>query len=237
MVEHRGPRAAAKALARSALASMLVELWADEWFALLTLHWRWNVPANADWAIGEFSRCSFPWLPEWLGRRLVTPVAESMQKYRPVVGITEQTIPGIEHFTRALITALEQHLEQPETPFLFGGRPSRGDMALSAPLWAHLWRDPHSRFLFDSAPHCVRWMQSMHGDEQGRGWDSVAAEASWLPEDQIEASSDAIFKLMFSEQWPFLRQVIDAVDAYLDANPTASRVPRVVGSGNGKAGW
>jgi len=230
------------------LASLLTELLADEWFALLTLHYRWDIPGNAAWAVQEFGRSAFPWLPCWLASRLATPFAKSMQAYRPIVGISESTIPGIESYTSALVKVLEAHLSKPSTPYLLGGRPCRGDFALSAPLWAHLYRDPHSRHLFDFAPNCCRWMESLHRGASGNsplpprpGGDGnaifpakdardVAASGAFLPGDDVPHTLDWLFRTMFEEQWPFLRSLMDAVDGFLDANPDAQRLPRALGN-------
>jgi len=35
---------------------------------------------------------------------------------------------------------------------------------------------------------------------------------------------------MFEEQWPFLRSLMNAVDAFLDANSDAQRLPRALGN-------
>lgn len=40
------------------LASLLLELHADEWLPMLALHYRWDMPGNASWAQAEFGRCA-----------------------------------------------------------------------------------------------------------------------------------------------------------------------------------
>jgi len=229
------------------LASELLELWADEWFSLLTLHYRWNVPDNKQWAVGEFARKAFPWLPEFLSRKLAAPVAESMQRYRPIVGITEATQPGIDAFTVELIAALEVHFSAGHQ-FLLGDRPCRGDFALSAPLWAHLYRDPHTRYLFDGAPACRGWLDRLQGAAGHQQEDRVPGDSTvppgsslgggsprpageWLPNDIVPASLDPVFHSLFRDMGPFLGLVTDAVDAYLADHPDAKRVPRVLGDG------
>ena len=97
-----------------------------------------------------------------------------MRAYRPVVGISADTSVGIEKFAEAVIRALDAHFAR--HAFLLGGRPCCGDFALFAPLFAHLFRDPHSRFLFSSAPHCVRWLLELAGNPVAHG--------DFLPEDE-----------------------------------------------------
>lgn len=260
MIEHRFPEPlTAPPGPTQRLASELLELWSDEWFALLTLHYRWNVPENHTWAVGEFGRKAFPWLPGFLSRRLAAPVAASMQRYRPIVGITEATIPGIEAFTRELIAALDVHFATTGHAYLLGASACRGDFALSSPLWAHLLRDPHTRYLFDDAPACRRWLDRLHGgasaQQENRLPTPVDGDVSpstptagvtsnadlesevskqrsgFLPEDAVPMSLDPVFRSLFRDMGPFIALVTDAVDSYLALNQDATRVPRVLGDG------
>ena len=241
------------------IASLLIELLADEWLPLLTLHWRWNIAGNAAFAIDEFAANSFPLLPLFISRRLAAQVAESMKVYRPIVGISDATIPGIETYTAMLIATLDAHLSCDETPFLLGGRPCRGDFALSAALWAHLYRDPHTRYLFDDAPAVALWLERLHTAASGdaplprrpnpaAGAPSapprvatmsareVATRLSFLapdrPDGGVPRSLDPIFTTLFDETWPFLRRASDALDAWIEGNADTAvnqRVPRGLG--------
>eukprot|EP00929_Paragymnodinium_shiwhaense_P120565 TRINITY_DN92518_c0_g1_i1.p1 TRINITY_DN92518_c0_g1~~TRINITY_DN92518_c0_g1_i1.p1 ORF type:complete len:400 (-),score=39.74 TRINITY_DN92518_c0_g1_i1:372-1571(-) len=228
------------------LASLLVELAADEWLTSLCLHYRWNLAGNAEWARKEFGRWGFPMLPERLASSLAGPIARKMQSYLPVLGISEATIPGIERFAADLIKTLDGHLASHS--FLLGEVPCRGDFALFGPLWAHLYRDPHSRDLFDDAPHCRRWMRALHAHDDTFGNEPNSAVKSdgsanrggqapgeagggcFLPDDVVPSSLDPFFVTIFKEQWPFLQAVMDGVDQYMSDHPSAQRVPRVVGS-------
>lgn len=234
------------------LASALIALLADEWCVLITLHWRWNNAGNAEWAVDEFRRNAFPWLPRWAGLKLATTIAKSMQKYRSVVGISEATHAGIELYTATLIKELEQHFSYDATPYLLGARPCRGDFALSAPLWAHLYRDPHTRALFDAAPATVRWMERLHAAASGNAplprrpdCESPQPEmsarpaaardivspggAGFLASGRVPATLDWFFATLFAECWPYVAATVAATEDWVGTHPGAQRVPRALG--------
>ena len=113
------------------LAALILELHADEWLPMLALHSRWNNPANAEWAVSEFGRCAFPWLPTAVSSRLVAPFAAKMQSFRKVHGASPATHDGIDRYAATLIETLEHHFASSEAPqFLLGARPCRGDFSL-----------------------------------------------------------------------------------------------------------
>ena len=155
-----------------------------------------------------------------------------MQSFRSVHGIAPETHNGIERFASSLIAHLETHLSSHS--FLLGEAPCRGDFSLYGPLWAHLYRDPHSRHLFDATPHVVRWFERLHGHDRDPSFTADAARAppsphgDFLPGDQIPTTLDPIFRTLFAEQWPFLASLSGAIDDHLDAHPEADRVPRAL---------
>jgi glutathione S-transferase len=201
------------------LASLLLELHADEWLPIVALHYRWNVGENAAFAAAEFGRYGFPWLPGPIARRLAAPMAAKMASYLPLVGVQGETIAGIEAFAKELISHLDNHFDK--HIYLLGERPCLGDFALFGPLWAHLYRDPGSRELFADAGSLVEWMQRLlqPTDEWG----------GFLPGDEVPATLDPIFKTLFAEQFPFVRDLVAAIDSYCDEHPEARRVPRSLG--------
>lgn len=201
------------------LACMLLELHADEWFPTVIMHTRWNTPTNAKFAISEFARCGMPWLPGPIAKKIVAPLAGKMASYRPVLGVTPQTAPGIERFLRETIETLQNHFC--EHAFLFGTRPSLADFALFGPLWAHVYRDPGSRHYFDAAPALVDWMERLQKRPQDPG--------AFLPDDEVPATLDPLFERFFGEHFPFLRSLVTAIDAYFETRPDQVHVPRSLG--------
>jgi len=201
------------------LVSHLAELHGDEWLCMCALHYRWHIPENADFAMAEFARSGLPGLPVWIGKRLVAPAARKMQSYLPALGVREATIPGLERFTEQLISDLERHFS--EHAFLLGGRPCLGDFAFFGPLWAHLFRDPGSRFLFREAPKVQAWMERLRTPSSAAG--------SFLPNDEVPATLTPIFRRMFADQMVWVETLRTAIDDWCAAHPDATRVPRALG--------
>eukprot|EP00927_Polykrikos_kofoidii_P059845 TRINITY_DN54968_c0_g1_i1.p1 TRINITY_DN54968_c0_g1~~TRINITY_DN54968_c0_g1_i1.p1 ORF type:complete len:394 (+),score=31.35 TRINITY_DN54968_c0_g1_i1:129-1310(+) len=221
------------------LASALLELYGDEWLTVLALHFRWDVPGNAAWAPREFGRAGLPWLPRWLSARLVVPFVEKMKSFRAVHGIGEETRPGLRRLATELIVVLDQHLEL--HPYLLGRAPCRGDFALYGPLWAHLYRDPHSRHLFDHAPHVRRWFERLHGHARDGGFPELPVRSQrlepigeFLPDDEVPTTLDAVFANLFSEQWPYIAGIAAQIDELAGQScggaAMSAKVPRALGS-------
>lgn len=203
---------------RQRLASLLLEVHGDEWLPIVIMHTRWNVPENAAFARSEFAREALPWLPAFLGERLAAPIAKKMSGYRGLLGIREETLPGIEAFGKQLIARLDAHFG--EHDYLLGGRPCLGDFALYGPLWAHMWRDPGTRSWFDGAPALVRWMERLQGPP---------LPGEFLADDVVPATLDAVFETLFAEQWAHVADLKGKIDAWCGEHPGATRVPRSLG--------
>jgi glutathione S-transferase len=221
------------------LASLMIELHADEWLPMLALHHRWNDAENAAWATREFGRCAFPLLPAAISARLVAPFASKMQSFRTVQGVqSEATRAGAERYSTTLISALEGHFGAASHAFLLGDRPCRGDFSLYGPLWAHLYRDPHSReALFGGAPNVVRWMERLHGHATDPAFPNLPCRrhdatpgdtisGAFLASDEVPATLDPLFRGLFAEHWPFLAQLVHALDAHLDGAAAEAKTAR-----------
>lgn len=201
------------------LAALLLELHADEWLPMASLHFRWNRPVNAAFALDEFARCGVPWLPRPLGRRAMRPMADKMRSYLPRLGVGPGTEAGVERFAAALIATLETHLSASD--FLLGGRPCIGDFALFGHLWSHLFRDPDTTALFDEAPSVRAWFERLLRPP--------AATGPFLDADDVPATLDPVFRTLFAEQMVWIGRLVEAIDAWCADNPDARRVPRSLG--------
>jgi glutathione S-transferase len=201
------------------VASALLEVFADEWLPMAALHYRWNIDANAESALTEFARTGFPWLPTALGRPLVRSMAGKMKSYLPLLGVTKATQAAIEQTVQIVLRCLEAQLQ--ETAFVLGDRPCLGDFALFGPLWAHLYRDPASRFLFDDTPAVTRWMEMLCSQP--------VATADFLGKDHIPAHLGPLFKCILTDQWAWITTLESAIYEYCEAHPESTRVPRSLG--------
>jgi glutathione S-transferase len=219
-LEKRFPRApVTPETPKQRIAALLLELHADEWLPSVALHYRWNRHENREFAVSEFGRSAFPRLPAALQRLAIRPVANKMAGYRAVMGVTHSTIPGVETFTQALITQLEAHFRA--YPFLFGTRPSVADFALYGPLWAHLYRDVASTYLFRDAPHVIAWFERL--------MNPIGRDGAFLPDDVVPSTLEHVLTTLFAEQMPFVMALMDAIDTWCAANPGATRAPRSLG--------
>jgi len=104
---------------------------------------------------------------------------------------------------------------------MLGDRPCLGDFALFGPLWAHLYRDPASGFLFDEFPNVIRWMEVLRTQP--------VASGSFLEGDCVPETLSPLFACILNDQWQWISTLVDAIDAYCDAHPGATRVPRSLG--------
>ncbi len=205
--------------AKQKLFSYLIELHGDEWLPMVALHYRWHLKENKAFALQEFKRYGLPWSPYFLSTPLVLPIAKKMQSYLPALGVTDKTIPALEHFTQTLLNNLDNHFQQHR--YLFGDRPSIGDFALFGPIWAHLYRDPGSTFLFNKVPQVKEWMERL--------LDPSPFEGNYLPEDQVPETLFPILRCIFRDQIPWIQTLRTAINQWCEANPQAKRVPRSLG--------
>ena len=201
-------------------AAALLEVFADEWLPMPALHYRWHIAQNEHFALNEFARCGLPFLPRFIGRRAIAGFATKMKSYLPVLGVSDATVAGVQETARLTISVLNEQFAK--TRFVFGNRPCTADFSLYGPLWAHLYRDPGSRYLFDEAPHVVRWMEELTG--------GVASVGEFLADDQIPLSLDSLFECVFNDQWSWIRTLCASIEGYCEANPGAPRVPRALGT-------
>lgn len=201
------------------LASLLMQLYADEWLVLPAMHYRWTY--NTDWILEEFGRTAAPSAPAEERRRLGEIVGERFHSFVPKLGVTDQTISGIEAHYEGFLADFSEHLRN--MPFLFGERPSFGDFALFGPLYAHLYRDPKSgAFMREIAPLVASWVERMLAARPGKGelLDGDAVPQTLLP----------ILKRAMVEQLPVLMDTAAKLDAWAAIQSKGTRIPRGLGS-------
>jgi len=216
---------------RQVQTSLLVELYADEWLAQSSLHHRWNIDENRRFAMREFGRFALPGVPLSISRRIADRMAgQRMRSYRPLMGIDEGTIPGIERMTKELLHGLDVHFG--EHAYLLGDRPCLGDFALYGQLWAHLFRDVATTKLFDGHERLRRWIFAMTTPSPRAG--------TFLADDQVPDTLQPLLKQIFDEALPFFVQVEGAVAQHRADHPDRSRPKRRLSDGpftvGGKSG-
>lgn len=204
------------------IVSSLFELHGDEWLIIPALHYRWNLKKNASFARKQFGKYGLKAPIPGLRRLISKKIAAPMSGYLPIMGIQGNVIAGVEQYIKQWIELLDVHLTA--VPFLLGDKPCMGDFALYGPLWAHLYRDPASRSLFDNAPAVRAWFDRLEKGTHNKG--------SYLPDDHIPKSLNPLIKLILGEQIEYLAKLVDAANSYGDAHPTQHRLPRALGETN-----
>lgn len=206
--------------AKQKLAALLLEFFGDEWLLLPAMHYRWNyLDQQHDFIMSEFGRqlnpnASFEQQVE-LGKK-------NSPKFRgsvPKMGVTEDTIEGVESSYLATLDQLNTHFKT--HPYLFGSRPSIGDYGLHASLYAHLARDPYPKALMqEKAPEVYKWVERMNKPEPCSG--------EFLKNDDVPETLIPILQTQSAEQIPDVLNVIKANHDFLSANP-GEKIPRILG--------
>ncbi|MGB3725985.1 MAG: glutathione S-transferase N-terminal domain-containing protein [Glaciecola sp.] len=205
------------------LASLLMELYAEEWLIMPAMHYRWHYKRDNLWFIlKEFGATAAPALPRFLQPlAAIVPAFYFGRLYKPVLGISKRNMKAIEARYETFLVDLNAHLKN--HAYLLGNIPSIADFALIAPLYAHLYRDPFPHKLMEKlAPHVCEWvlrMQSLNTHIHNEHWKSDGTVASSL---------DNIYKMMFKEQFPVLIETVKRVHTRISEKPNEP-LPRFLG--------
>jgi hypothetical protein len=89
-------------------------------------------------------------------------------------------------------------------------------------IYAHLYRDPGSKPLFEDKPHVVSWINRMLDPDKTK-------KGNFLRDDEVPATLKPILKTLFAEQFEFSQSVVDNIQKFTDDNPQAKRVSRIIG--------
>ena len=193
----------------------LFELYADEFLVLPAMHYRWSFPASVAKARADFAAVNGD--PAAASR-----FADRMSGSIGFLGVSPDSIPGIEAHTRELLAAMSAHFAV--HPFLLGARPSLADCAVMGPLFAHLYQDAvPSQLLRETAPAVCHWIQRCNfPDPDDRGeWATPAALAPTLRPLLALIGGDAV---------PLLRDTVRAVEEWAATRPMdTDEPPRMVG--------
>lgn len=184
------------------------------------MHYRWSYRDQQE----GFLRDAFA---SGSGTDMADKIMGRMNSYLPQLGVTEQSIPAIEHSFEALLDLLNVHFA--EHPYLFGGRPSIGDFGLIGPMFAHLGRDPvPANIMKTRAPRVFRWVERMTAP----GLDTPEFPGygtNFLPDDQIPATLEPLFRHIAAEIFPMLTDKLAVLDGLIaehdpqDGQPVAPK--------------
>jgi glutathione S-transferase len=201
--------------------SELLHTFADQWLTLPAMHYRWNY--NEEWTYSEFGKIAVPGGTHEEQYEMGKKRGQMFKAMVPMLGITPETIPGIEASYRAFLKELSNHLER--FPYLFGGRPSLADFAFYGPLYAHLYRDPKSgEIMRENAPLVVDWVERMRDGEEDYG-PLIGCDA--IPETLL-----LLLERHFKEHLPVLHQTNELLATHAQKAKPDDELPRVLGMAN-----
>ena len=204
------------------LVALLMELYGDEWLMMPAMHYRWHYKrANLRFILSEFGRLFSPPVAKVAPALAGIPIALYFGgAYGPVLGIRKHNRAVIERWYEAFLDAFDAHLAH--VPYLLGHRPCVGDFGFMAPLYAHLYRDPHPGALMRRrAPRVAAWVERMN--------ETTPTVGEYLPDDEIPDTLEPILRMMFEEHLPVLSDTVAHVARWAEAHPEATKVPRFVG--------
>jgi len=206
---------------RQCLATLLLELYGDEWLLIPAMHYRWNFPdSNLAFIYAEFGAMAFPWFPRFVRRALGKRIGARFAAFVPKLGISDTTLPAIERSYEQLLNELDAHFADHD--FLLGDRPSIGDFGMIGPMYAHLYRDPFpGRLMREKAANVAAWVQRMVS--------SQPADGDFLPDDEIPDTLWPVLQRMAREQVPVLVDTEWKLHEWRRDQPAAREVPRVLG--------
>ncbi len=152
------------------VVSHIFELFGGEGLLRAAMHYRWNFDdTNLEFLRDDFGAAlALPGASAQDRAAVFEKSSAAMRKATMAFGVTPSTAPLVEASYLDFLARFNAHLA--DSPYLLGGRPSLGDYALIAPLFAHLGRDPYPALLMKQrAPRVWRWVERMNSSEQGAG--------------------------------------------------------------------
>lgn len=220
-LERRHPeRSISVATPRQYAVSLLLEVWADEYWVPIAMHYRWSFKEeNEDLITSEVGASLFPFLPNFLQSYLGRRVTSRLDEAAPIIGFVPEQFKMLEDWTEKVLDLLERHFSQHD--YLLGGRPTVADFALLASFYGHLNRDPApKRMLMPSRPNLTDWVERTHRGDTPSG--------DLLPNDAVPDTLVPILKLVCDEFLSMVEAYRAVLQIYISDNGKQSgdEIPR-----------
>ena len=155
-----------------AALALILEDYADEWLNKLMFFYRWGQKVDREVA-GD--RTMHQLLDGDLPRakkKTRDQIVKRMRDRLPLVGVEKKNEKVLEASFERFFTLLNTHLEK--SLFLFGGRPSAADFALSGQVAQFLMDPTPGEWLRARAPFVVAWSEFMDAPKAGGPFKSLA---------------------------------------------------------------
>lgn len=195
---------------RQKLASLLLEVYADEWLSIPAMHFRWNYPkSNHDYLVHEYGKILKPNWPQLVQHATAKKEIKKYKKKVELLGINKKTIPAIESSYMQLLLLLNNYFKQ--NKYLFGNRPSIADFSLLGPMFAFFLRDPFAgKIMKLKAPYVNLWINRMNTNKHSIG--------IFLAEDIIPKAVNSLLNKMAVEQVPVLMETATILHSWNTRN-------------------
>ena len=195
----------------------LVELYADEWFKIPALHYRWHY--DSEFAIQMMGENNDPGATPDQQRRTGAKIAAGFRSWPKHLGVDIRTQDAVERLLADYLRQLDKHLGTSE--YILGSAPSVADCALMGPLYAHLYRDPYSGAMIRRlAPSVCHWISRMR-------------EPAEYPREDLGKTLPSVFidlmRQIARDYVPMVSTAIRAADDYLSTFPHDEALPRYIG--------
>jgi len=200
------------------LVTYMLQLFADEWMTLPAMHYRWN--HNEEWIYGEFGKNAAPNGTPEEQYEAGKAVGQRFRSFVPMLGVTDETAPGVEKAYEKFLADFSAHLET--LPYLLGTRASYADFALIGPLYAHQYRDKFTgEHMKRTAPKVADYVERVIAGEGKTG--------DLIPNDDIPKTLLPILKAALGEHVPVLAATIDLFNTWAETADSKAEVPRGLG--------
>lgn len=180
------------------LVSRVFDAFGSEALLALAMHYRWTYRAEQEnFLRAEFGRAGAIGVSREENRAAAAKLMDVFNAFLPGLGVSAETAPALNAQWLDLLEVLDEHFQW--HPYLLGGKPSRGDFGMMAPLFAHLGRDPVPAGLMKAhAPNLFNWTERMNRAAMVGG-EFATTPAAYLPDDQIPDTLEPVLQLMFTD--------------------------------------
>lgn len=146
------------------LIALLLETYADEFFVIPAVFYRWMNEETRNWGVQMFRQMgTYETVDKAAAGEMAELLALDIQSRLPSIGLDDpQLQETIDSLSKRLMDKLNVHLA--DTPFLLGDHPSLADLAFMNAFYAHLYRDPCPANDY-MRKHCLylsMWVDRMH---------------------------------------------------------------------------
>lgn len=196
----------------------LFELFGGDGMLRPAMHYRWNFDAdNLDFLRRDFLAGLMPTATGDAAAAVFEAASGRMRKAGASFGVNAETAATIEQSYLELLGLLDAHFA--DYPYLLGGRPTRGDYGLIAPLYPHLARDPHPAAIMKARYHHVwLWVERMNVAQPRLGAHAARGEAL-IEGDGVPDTLRAILRYIADDFLPEIAAHVAFTNDWLAARP------------------